>query len=44
VFLVEYLGPMVFVLLYYTRPALIFGEGASDKPYNWVRTKKKSAQ
>jgi very-long-chain enoyl-CoA reductase len=36
VFLVEYFGPMLFVGLYYFRPSLIFGAGASDKPYNWV--------
>lgn len=35
VFLWEYFGPMVFVALYYIRPALIFGAGAS-KEYNWV--------
>lgn len=35
VFLAEYAGPMVFVGLYYLRPALIFGASAS-KEYNWV--------
>eukprot|EP00981_Chlorochromonas_danica_P011485 scaffold4036_cov248-Ochromonas_danica.AAC.10 len=35
VFLVEYFGPMVFVLLYYLRPAFLYGEAATQ-PYNWV--------
>jgi len=36
VFVLEYLGPMVFVLLYYLRPALLYGESAANIPYNWV--------
>lgn len=36
VFVLEYLGPMVFVMLYYLRPALLYGEKAASTPYNWV--------
>jgi very-long-chain enoyl-CoA reductase len=36
VFLVEYFGPMLFVALYYLRPAFIYGEKAASTPYNWV--------
>lgn len=36
VFVLEYLGPMVFVALYYLRPALIYGEAAASTPYHWV--------
>jgi very-long-chain enoyl-CoA reductase len=35
VFLLEYFGPMVFVGLYYMRPAIIYGKAASSE-YNWV--------
>lgn len=35
VFLWEYFGPMVFVGLYYMRPALIYGKDVSSD-YNWV--------
>jgi very-long-chain enoyl-CoA reductase len=35
VFLVEYFGPMVFVLFYYLRPAFLYGANSSQ-PYNWV--------
>jgi very-long-chain enoyl-CoA reductase len=35
VFLVEYFGPMVFVLLYALRPTFLYGAKATD-PYNWV--------
>lgn len=35
VFLVEYFGPMLFVLLYALRPSLLYGEAASE-PYNWI--------
>jgi len=36
VFLVEYFGPMLFVALYYLRPAFLYGADAASKPYNWV--------
>lgn len=36
VFVLEYLGPMVFVMLYYLRPALLYGEQAATIPYDWV--------
>jgi len=36
VFLLEYFGPMVFVALYYLRPAFVFGAGANTKPFNHV--------
>ena len=36
VFLLEYFGPMVFVLLYATRPAIIYGEKAEYDPFHWV--------
>lgn len=36
VFVVEYLGPILIMLLYAMRPSLIFGEGASSKPYDPV--------
>jgi very-long-chain enoyl-CoA reductase len=36
VFLLEYFGPMVFVLLYSIRPALIYGADAAKADYNWV--------
>jgi len=35
VFLWEYFGPMVFVGLYYLRPSIVYGSGASTE-YNWV--------
>jgi very-long-chain enoyl-CoA reductase len=35
VFLVEYFGPMLFVLFYALRPAFIYG-AKSSVPYNWV--------
>ncbi|CAK4078476.1 unnamed protein product [Aphanomyces euteiches] len=34
VFLLEYLGPMVFVLLYATRPAFLYGEKAASLPFD----------
>ena len=34
VFIVEYLGPLAFVLLYATRPSFIYGPGAAEKPFN----------
>jgi very-long-chain enoyl-CoA reductase len=36
VFLVEYFGPILFVLFYYLRPAFIYGPEAVNTPYNWV--------
>eukprot|EP01035_Chromulina_nebulosa_P021762 gene21762-28162_t len=36
VFLLEYFGPLVFVLLYATRPSFIYGSDAASKPFNWV--------
>lgn len=33
VFLVEYAGPLIVYLLTYARPALLYGAGASEKPY-----------
>lgn len=36
VFVVEYAGPMIFMMIYALRPSFIFGTGASDQPYNWV--------
>ena len=36
VFVVEYAGPLLIVLLYAMRPALIFGADANTIPYNWV--------
>lgn len=36
VFVLEYLGPMIFVCLWALRPALLFGAEASKQPYNWV--------
>ncbi|KAF0700390.1 Aste57867_9095 [Aphanomyces stellatus] len=38
VFVLEYLGPMVFVLLYATRPAFLYGEKAASIPYSNVAT------
>eukprot|EP01031_Cornospumella_fuschlensis_P048463 gene48463-59350_t len=35
VFLVEYFGPMAFVLLYFLRPSFIYGANVT-KDYNWV--------
>jgi very-long-chain enoyl-CoA reductase len=35
VFVLEYLGPIIFVLLYYLRPSFIYGQVVS-KEYNWV--------
>lgn len=32
VFLLEYTGPIFVYLLFYTRPSLIYGKGASDLP------------
>jgi very-long-chain enoyl-CoA reductase len=34
VFLAEYLGPLLFVLFYATRPAFLYGEGAAAKPFD----------
>ena len=36
VFVIEYAGPLFIMLLYASRPEIIFGVGASSKPYNWV--------
>ena len=36
VFLLEYFGPMVFVLLYSIRPSFIYGVDAAAAEYNWV--------
>jgi very-long-chain enoyl-CoA reductase len=36
VFIVEYLGPLLFVLFYSLRPAFIYGSEAAAAPYNWV--------
>jgi very-long-chain enoyl-CoA reductase len=36
VFVVEYLGPMLFVLFYAMRPSFLYGAHASDVKYNWV--------
>ena len=36
VFLIEYLGPLIFMALYALRPAIIFGKDADKQPYNWV--------
>jgi very-long-chain enoyl-CoA reductase len=36
VFLVEYFGPMLFVGLYYLRPAFLYGAEAAATPYHWV--------
>lgn len=36
VFLTEYAGPLFIYLIFYMRPALIYGAGASDKPYAQV--------
>ena len=36
VFLLEYFGPMVFVLFYSIRPAFIYGADAASKEYDWV--------
>lgn len=36
VFLLEYLGPMVFVLLYALRPAFVYGTEAAALEVNWV--------
>ncbi|CAL1538633.1 unnamed protein product [Lymnaea stagnalis] len=33
VFLTEYAGPLVIYLIFYTRPALVYGIGANTKPY-----------
>jgi very-long-chain enoyl-CoA reductase len=36
VFLIEYLGPLIFMALYAIRPAIVFGKDAKEQPYNWV--------
>ena len=36
VFIVEYAGPLIFVLLYASRPSVLYGPTASTVPYNWV--------
>ena len=36
VFLLEYFGPMVFVLAYSVRPSFIYGADASSVEHNWV--------
>lgn len=36
VFIVEYLGPLLFVLFYASRPAFIYGANAATTPYNPV--------
>lgn len=37
VFVVEYAGPLAFILLYATRPSLIYGAGASEQPLGEVQ-------
>ena len=32
----EYLGPLLIYSLFYARPELIYGEGASSAPYHGV--------
>ncbi|TMW61223.1 hypothetical protein Poli38472_013686 [Pythium oligandrum] len=34
VFVAEYLGPLLFVLFYATRPAFLYGKEAASKPFN----------
>lgn len=36
VFVLEYLGPIIFVALYALRPAFLYGAEAAATPYNWV--------
>jgi very-long-chain enoyl-CoA reductase len=36
VFIAEYGGPILIVLLYYLRPAFVFGADAVNAPWNWV--------
>jgi len=38
VFLVEYAGPLFVYLWFYTRPAIVYGSGAAEKPYAQVVT------
>jgi very-long-chain enoyl-CoA reductase len=38
VFLTEYAGPLLVYLWVYTRPWLLYGDGAASKPYNQVAT------
>ena len=38
VFLTEYAGPLLVYLCIYTRPWIIYGEGAAAKPYHPVAT------
>ena len=38
VFLVEYFGPILFVLLYSLRPSFLYGSSASQKPFHWAAT------
>lgn len=36
VFVLEYLGPILFLVFYYLRPSFIYGAAAASTPYNWV--------
>lgn len=36
-FVIEYLGPIVFYAFFYMRPEFIYGKGAALKPYNQVQ-------
>jgi len=38
VFIIEYLGPIVFYIFFYSRPEFIYGKGAALKPYHPVQT------
>ena len=38
VFLTEYAGPLAVYLWIYTRPWMVYGEGAAAKPYHPVAT------
>jgi len=33
VFLAEYASPLIFYMLLYLRPGIIYGSGAASKPY-----------
>ena len=36
VFIIEYTGPALLYMILYPRPSLVYGEGASEKPYHWA--------
>lgn len=38
VFLTEYAGPLLVYLAIYTRPWIMYGEGAASKPYDQIAT------